>query len=136
MWSELTLAITYVSRSLKLGQKLYMAAHTIPLDSPLAQEVPIEGGVLGMIVGANTARYVNLAALILLFYDHITTLDKEVERIWTLPWRLPKCLFLMNRYLLSLSFIFGWVVFTVYDATIPLCAALDTGLMPMNLPTS
>ncbi|RDB16254.1 hypothetical protein Hypma_003021 [Hypsizygus marmoreus] len=45
-------------------------------------------------------RYTNLAFLILLIYDHALTLDLEVSRIWTLPWRLPKFLFLINRYLI------------------------------------
>ncbi|KIM80417.1 hypothetical protein PILCRDRAFT_822545 [Piloderma croceum F 1598] len=38
----------------------------------------------------------------LLLYDHSITLDKEVEWIWTLRWRLPKIVFFVNRYLICL----------------------------------
>ncbi|KAF9455697.1 hypothetical protein BDZ94DRAFT_1315940 [Collybia nuda] len=45
-------------------------------------------------------RYTNIAFLMLLLYDHALTFDLEVSRIWTLPWRMPKILFLINRYLI------------------------------------
>lgn len=37
----------------------------------------------------------------LMVYDHALTFGREVEWIWTLKWRLPKVLFLINRYITS-----------------------------------
>jgi len=39
-----------------------------------------------------------LAFMTIMVYDHLITFDIEVERIWSLKWRLPKFLFLINRY--------------------------------------
>ncbi|KZP29100.1 hypothetical protein FIBSPDRAFT_1039101 [Athelia psychrophila] len=47
----------------------------------------------------NSGSYMSGAAVMLVFYDQLLTLDKEMDLIWTLPWRLPKVLFLINRYL-------------------------------------
>ncbi|KIM74806.1 hypothetical protein PILCRDRAFT_827864 [Piloderma croceum F 1598] len=54
-------------------------------------------------------NYVCVAFSMLLLYDHIITLDMEVEWIWTLRWRPPKIIFLINRYLLT-SLIVLWRV--------------------------
>jgi len=43
--------------------------------------------------------YIFFALLSVLVYDHAITFHLEVERIWTLQWRLPKLLFFINRYL-------------------------------------
>jgi hypothetical protein len=43
-------------------------------------------------------RYITLAFATLVLYNHLITLDIEVERIWTLKWGLPKVLFLTSRY--------------------------------------
>ncbi|KAJ7208086.1 hypothetical protein B0H12DRAFT_432233 [Mycena haematopus] len=43
-------------------------------------------------------RYTNIAFLMFMVFDHVITFDTEVSRIWTLKWRLPKVLFLINRY--------------------------------------
>jgi len=42
--------------------------------------------------------YFRLAVATLVLYDHMITLDLEVERIWTLKWAFPKCLFMASRY--------------------------------------
>ncbi|KAF5376284.1 hypothetical protein D9615_008518 [Tricholomella constricta] len=55
---------------------------------------------LGLLEGYIAVRYTNVAFLMLLVYDHIITFDDEVSKIWTLPWRLPKVLFLVNRYII------------------------------------
>ncbi|GLB44977.1 hypothetical protein LshimejAT787_1900550 [Lyophyllum shimeji] len=55
-------------------------------------------------------RYTNVAFLMLLLYDHALTFDLEVERIWTLPWRLPKVLFLLNRYIIPPMLLFDGLV--------------------------
>ncbi|KAF8214033.1 hypothetical protein K438DRAFT_1802756 [Mycena galopus ATCC 62051] len=47
----------------------------------------------------------------LLVWEVVVTFDSEVERVWSLKWRLPKLLFMFNRYitqgLLLLQFIAG-----------------------------
>ncbi|KAF7302088.1 hypothetical protein MIND_00775500 [Mycena indigotica] len=58
-----------------------------------------------------TQNYVMYATTTLLVYELFTTFDEEVERVWSLRWRLPKVLFIINRYiaraLLILQFIVG-----------------------------
>ncbi|KAG8839540.1 hypothetical protein FRC18_010319 [Serendipita sp. 400] len=47
-------------------------------------------------------RYCTLSAWIMLLYDHLIHLDKEVELFWTKPWGITKCLYLTNRYVAPL----------------------------------
>ncbi|KAF7355725.1 hypothetical protein MSAN_01490400 [Mycena sanguinolenta] len=58
-----------------------------------------------------TQNYVFYAVSALLVYELVVTFDEEVERVWSLKWRLPKLLFMFNRYitrgLLILQFIAG-----------------------------
>ncbi|KAJ7068726.1 hypothetical protein C8F01DRAFT_1119119 [Mycena amicta] len=58
-----------------------------------------------------TQNYVLYATTTLLVYELLTTFDEEVDRVWSLKWRLPKVLFIINRYiaraLLMLQFIAG-----------------------------
>jgi hypothetical protein len=61
-------------------------------------------------------NHLRIAFIAFLLYDHLITLDKEVEWIWTLRWRLPKIIFLINRYILS-SFI---VLFLIPENIFPL----------------
>jgi len=42
--------------------------------------------------------YLQLVVVSIVLYDHMITFAMEVERIWTLRWRLPKFLFLTSRY--------------------------------------
>lgn len=53
-----------------------------------------------------TVKYIDIALLTILLYDHCLTFELERRRIWTLSWKLPKCLFLFNRYILPPLFIF------------------------------
>ncbi|KAJ7044800.1 hypothetical protein C8F04DRAFT_1250055 [Mycena alexandri] len=58
-----------------------------------------------------TQNYVLYAISALLVYELIVTFDEEVERVWSLRWRLPKLIFMFNRYitrgLLILQYIVG-----------------------------
>jgi len=45
-------------------------------------------------------KYINMGLLAVLVYDYFITLNLEKERIWTLRWKLPKILFMINRYFL------------------------------------
>lgn len=52
-----------------------------------------------------TGRYCTLAAWILLLYDHIIHLDKEIELFWSKPWSMAKCLyFFVSRMALKLNY--------------------------------
>ncbi|KAF8816032.1 hypothetical protein BYT27DRAFT_7238073 [Phlegmacium glaucopus] len=53
-----------------------------------------------------TLKYINVALLTLLLYDYCLTFNLEKRRIWTLHWKLPKCLFMFNRYILPPIFFF------------------------------
>ncbi|KIM88320.1 hypothetical protein PILCRDRAFT_253848 [Piloderma croceum F 1598] len=75
--------------------------------------LPLDSDAPSYFKSARTANYVCVAFTMLLLYDHCITLDKEVEWIWTLRWRLPKILFLTNRYLLTLL-----IVLTNFSGTI------------------
>ncbi|KAF8069923.1 hypothetical protein FPV67DRAFT_1753646 [Lyophyllum atratum] len=59
-------------------------------------------------------RYTNVAFLMLLLYDYIITFHTEVERIWSLQWRLPKILFLLNRYIVPPMLMFNGLTPSVH----------------------
>ncbi|KAF8167046.1 hypothetical protein K438DRAFT_2024958 [Mycena galopus ATCC 62051] len=50
-------------------------------------------------------RYIGVAGLVVLLYDHLLTLDDEVKYIWTAPRTLAKGLFLLLRYMVPLFLI-------------------------------
>lgn len=56
--------------------------------------------------------YCEIASLTFLLFDHVITLDQEVERIWKSPWSLPKLLFLFNRYTGPISLLVNTTIFT------------------------
>jgi hypothetical protein len=39
-------------------------------------------------------------------YELLTSLDDEVARVWSLKWRLPKVLFMLNRYVIRAILVF------------------------------
>ncbi|KAF7324934.1 hypothetical protein MKEN_00535700 [Mycena kentingensis (nom. inval.)] len=49
-----------------------------------------------------TTRYVSAAGFVMLLYDHVLTLDDEVEFIWSAPNTVAKILFLIMRYMVPL----------------------------------
>jgi len=50
-------------------------------------------------------RYSQLASGTIILFDHLVTLDDEVEFIWRRPWSLGKGLFILNRYYSLISVI-------------------------------
>jgi len=67
------------------------------------------------------SNYLNVAFLMLLLYDHAITLDKEVAWIWTLRWRLPKIVFLLNRYVITLLVLLQRIPSFIFPLSIPFC---------------
>ncbi|KAG8766812.1 hypothetical protein FRC12_006634 [Ceratobasidium sp. 428] len=60
----------------------------------------------------SSSIYCEIASLVFLLYDHVITIDQEVERIWKAPWSLPKVLFLFNRYTGPISLLVNTTIFT------------------------
>ncbi|KAJ2912639.1 hypothetical protein MD484_g7771, partial [Candolleomyces efflorescens] len=59
---------------------------------------------------ALSARNGNLfwiAATVVVLYDHLSTLDLEIELVWKKKWSLVQVLFLINRYLPDAGFLYG-----------------------------
>ncbi|KAJ7464224.1 hypothetical protein B0H11DRAFT_2051727, partial [Mycena galericulata] len=63
-------------------------------------------------------NYVLYATACLLVYELFTSLDDEVERIWSLKWRLPKLLFMLNRYVIRAMLVGLWII-ADYPGTSP-----------------
>lgn len=54
-----------------------------------------------------TIRCAELASSIVIIYDHLVTLDDEIELVWRAGWSLGKVLFLLNRYYALFAVIFN-----------------------------
>ncbi|KAJ7110215.1 hypothetical protein C8R43DRAFT_166937 [Mycena crocata] len=46
----------------------------------------------------------------MLVYELFTSLDDEVARVWSLKWRLPKILFMLNRYVIRAMLVALWIL--------------------------
>ncbi|KAJ7933994.1 hypothetical protein B0H13DRAFT_2306024 [Mycena leptocephala] len=55
-------------------------------------------------------NYVLYSTACLLVYELLTSLDDEVARIWSLKWRLPKILFMLNRYFIRALLVCLWIL--------------------------
>ncbi|KAJ7264531.1 hypothetical protein B0H12DRAFT_1102148 [Mycena haematopus] len=64
------------------------------------------------------SNYVLYATACLLVYEWITSLDDEVARVWSLSWRLPKILFMLNRYVIRAILVCLWIL-ADYPGTTP-----------------
>jgi len=68
-----------------------------------------------------TNNYLDVAFLTMLLYDHAITLDKEVEWIWTLRWRLPKIVFFLNRYVVCPLILLCTIPDFIFPVSISYC---------------
>lgn len=60
-----------------------------------------------------STRYSELASSTIIIWDHLSTLDQEVELIWNAQWSIGKCLFIINRYYALCCVIFNnYALFT------------------------
>jgi len=66
-------------------------------------------------------RYTNVAFMALLVWDHVITLNLEIERIWILNWWPSKLLFLFNRYIVPLMLSFNVFYPAVYNLSQEVC---------------
>ncbi|KAL0945810.1 hypothetical protein HGRIS_012096 [Hohenbuehelia grisea] len=44
-------------------------------------------------------QYCQLAAAVIIIYEHFITIDQEIDLIWKKKWSLVKCIFICNRYI-------------------------------------
>jgi len=51
-----------------------------------------------ILANATKIRICQLVAVIVTLYDHLITIDQEVDLVWSKTWSLSKTLFLWNRY--------------------------------------
>ncbi|KAF7345665.1 hypothetical protein MVEN_01586100 [Mycena venus] len=58
----------------------------------------LEGAIVAL-QNVLITRYVSAAGFVLVLYDHLLTLDDEVEYIWSAPTSVAKILFLILRYM-------------------------------------
>ncbi|KAJ7651761.1 hypothetical protein B0H17DRAFT_1102069 [Mycena rosella] len=56
------------------------------------------------------SNYVLYATACLLVYEWVTSLDDEVNRIWTLKWRAPKILYMLNTYFIRPLLLCLWIL--------------------------
>ncbi|ESK86085.1 hypothetical protein Moror_9342 [Moniliophthora roreri MCA 2997] len=54
--------------------------------------------ISGVLSVVETTKYAELAASTIILFDHLITLDDEVELIWKSSWSIGKVLFFINRY--------------------------------------
>lgn len=73
--------------------------------------------------GLLTTRYSELASSVIIIYDHLVTLDQEVELIWKSGWSFGKLLFLLNRYYTLFAVVFNNYVLFSNELTRELCVS-------------
>ncbi|KAK6984775.1 hypothetical protein R3P38DRAFT_2743645 [Favolaschia claudopus] len=55
-------------------------------------------------------NFVLYSTAALLVYELVTSLDDEVAKIWSMQWRLPKILFMLNRYVIRFMLVALWIL--------------------------
>jgi hypothetical protein len=55
--------------------------------------------IVSQLVDVQTSSYVSIAGFVLLIYDHLITLEDELDFIWTGSYSTVKLLFIFNRYI-------------------------------------
>ncbi|KZP20942.1 hypothetical protein FIBSPDRAFT_1021530 [Athelia psychrophila] len=91
-----------------------MASMSAPVQEILAALTPV-------LVGANTARYAGIAAVMVFSYDHALTFGDEVRFFWSGEWTISRILFLLNRYFPILALAWGLVCFLAPELPPELC---------------
>ncbi|KAJ7131507.1 hypothetical protein C8R43DRAFT_659575 [Mycena crocata] len=69
----------------------------------------LAGSIMSLIVTGlhdiQATRFAQLASSAIIIFDHVITLDEEVELIWKSSWSMGKVLFVINRYYTLISVI-------------------------------
>jgi len=82
---------------------------------------PFDSDAPQVFSSTQTENWVAAAFIGLLLYDHAITLDKEVDWIWTLRWRLPKVLFILNRYVITVLVMLQCIPKFIFPVFVPFC---------------
>jgi len=88
---------------------------------PTSVYYPFDSEAPAVFRASSIDNYIATAFIVVMMYDHIITLDKEIAWIWTLKWRLPKFLFLMNRYIISPLIVLIGIVDFIFPITLSFC---------------
>ncbi|KAI0812300.1 hypothetical protein BC629DRAFT_1436398 [Irpex lacteus] len=78
-----------------LGMSLTITIPPIPITFTIPQLVQA-------LEDAQTTRYLSVAGLIVLLYDHALTLSDEVSLVWAAPRSFAKYAYLFNRYMVAI----------------------------------
>jgi hypothetical protein len=76
---------------------------------------------IAIVQDIQSTRYAELASTVVVVYDHLITLDGEVELIWKSSWSMGKTLFVLNRYYTLFSIIFNNYALFGYTLTDSFC---------------
>ncbi|CAL1708226.1 unnamed protein product [Somion occarium] len=69
------------------------------VDLPSAAGLALYNALISELQDAFATRYLSVAGLVVLLYDHVLTFNDEVSLVWRAPASFPKYAFLFNRYL-------------------------------------
>ncbi|EMD36599.1 hypothetical protein CERSUDRAFT_84781 [Gelatoporia subvermispora B] len=83
----------------------------------------IEQEIVSALRIVSRIRYSELASSTIIVFDHLLTLDQEIELIWRSPWSLGKSLFLMTRYYTLVTVIFNNFALFSDELTTTVCLA-------------
>lgn len=72
------------------------------MTSSLTAQDALLKSVVHIMQDLNPSRYLSVAGLCMLVYDHLLTLDDEVRFIWKAAWSTPKILFIIMRYMVPI----------------------------------
>ncbi|KAF8171660.1 hypothetical protein BJ912DRAFT_932756 [Pholiota molesta] len=94
----MTISLPYQGAAL-LNTASRTAHHLNALSQWVTNAMPLHTEV-NIVLPADTAlSYLALAGATCMIYDHLTTLDIEIEVVWNRPkWQIPQFLFFLNRY--------------------------------------
>ncbi|PPR02230.1 hypothetical protein CVT24_011458 [Panaeolus cyanescens] len=71
----------------------------------MSAAIPAPPAVISAVQHLNAGKYFQIAAFVMLVYDHVLTFSDEVERVWKQRMSGATVLFLINRYITPIQFI-------------------------------
>ncbi|KAI0647084.1 hypothetical protein C8Q79DRAFT_1009226 [Trametes meyenii] len=81
----------------------------VTADNTVAQVALVKQVVIDLATQFRDENNFNLAVFVTVFYDYLTTLDREVRLLWGRKISLGKGIFLLNRYTSLLLFLMSFV---------------------------
>ncbi|KAJ3933875.1 MAG: hypothetical protein NXY57DRAFT_760407 [Lentinula lateritia] len=81
----------------------------------------VSGDILQIFNDYSAVKYTNAAFLTILIYDYTLTINLEMISVWSLPWKLPKFLFIINRYIVPPMLFFDGIYMDFYNTPSDMC---------------